>query len=299
MQGGNPAVVLESTPNGAQGYFYELCMEALDGSKLWRLHFFPWWHDLTYRLSLDEGEELVYTADELRLVELHNLTSEQIKWRRSKQAELKHLFIQEYPEDPYTCFLVSGNSYFGDVSQCFFAPFGATHQPGHEYVAGLDFAQTGDYLAFSVIDRTANMQVDLLRINQLPWGEMRRQVREKCKRWHVKILKAEANSMGTTNIEAMREEFEADGVETEIIPFDTTNRSKIQIAADLHEALHEDGLGLLDIPEQKAELKAFRAKQTPLGTWQMEAGNGQHDDIVIADMLANNAAMYGGWYATA
>ncbi|MEP0860952.1 MAG: hypothetical protein HRF52_05900, partial [Ignavibacterium sp.] len=29
MQGGNPNIILESTANGAQGYFYELCMDSL------------------------------------------------------------------------------------------------------------------------------------------------------------------------------------------------------------------------------------------------------------------------------
>src|SRR5512140_897294 len=52
MQGGNPAwIVLESTPNGAQGYFYTKCMEALDGNRDWSLHFFPWWLDPLYRVA--------------------------------------------------------------------------------------------------------------------------------------------------------------------------------------------------------------------------------------------------------
>ena len=39
MQGGNPDVILESTPNGAQGYFYDRCMEAIHDEGVWRLHF--------------------------------------------------------------------------------------------------------------------------------------------------------------------------------------------------------------------------------------------------------------------
>src|SRR5512147_1776321 len=99
MQGGNPDVVLESTPNGAQGYFYERCMEALRGDGVWSLHFYPWWWDDNYRIPLDVGEQPALIGDENQLVEKFGLSYEQIKWRRSKTKELGRLFIQEYPED--------------------------------------------------------------------------------------------------------------------------------------------------------------------------------------------------------
>ncbi len=102
LQGGHPDAVLESTPNGAQGYFYELCMEALHGDGAWRLHFYPWWWDDAYRMPLEEGETLEYTDEEWALVNKWKLQPDQIKWRRAKQKELKGLFIQEYPEDPIT-----------------------------------------------------------------------------------------------------------------------------------------------------------------------------------------------------
>jgi len=152
MQGGNPDIILESTPNGAQGYFYGLCMEALDGDSIWKLHFYPWWWDDFYRISLSDGEQLEYSSDEAKLVEQHHLDPEQIKWRRQKQKELKGLFIQEYPEDPISCFITSGRSYFGDLTDVFTAPPNAVHDPTHRYGAGLDFAQTEDYLSMTVFD---------------------------------------------------------------------------------------------------------------------------------------------------
>jgi hypothetical protein len=61
MQGGSPDVILESTPNGAQGWFYERCMEALEGDGIWKLHFYPWWWDDGYRAD----EYINLTKDEL------------------------------------------------------------------------------------------------------------------------------------------------------------------------------------------------------------------------------------------
>lgn len=289
LQAGNPNVVLESTANGANGYFYTLVMEALDGNKTWCLHFYPWWADNSYRLPLDEGEVLDYTGEELELMLRHGLDSEQIKWRRAKQKELKHLFPQEYPEDPKTCFLLSGSSYFGDLSAAFSAPSGATYDPSHEYFAGVDWGQSVDYTVCSVIDKTADCQVEILRVNGLLWGEMRKRIRQLCAKWHVKRLVPEANSMGKSEIENLRAEFKSAGLDTRIKPFWTDNTSKSRVASSLYDALHERGLKLVDDPQQKRELQAFQAIQLPSLAWKME-GVGEHDDTVIALMLAEEAA---------
>lgn len=286
-QGGDPNVALESTPNGAQGKFYELCMEALDRNSAWKLHFYPWWWDRRYALPILPDEGISYTDDELFLIAKHNLAPEQIKWRRNKQRELKHLFIQEYPEDPHSCFLRSGLGYFGDVSSVFTAPMDATPDDTHRYVAGLDFGQTTDYTALSIIDATARVQVARLRINGLPWAEMRRQAIIECKRWGVRVIQAEANSMGSTNIEAMYGEMAAAGCDASLIEFITSNESKASIMSALHEGLHaDDGLRLQDDPVQRHELMAFIAKQLPSGAWRLTAPDGEHDDTVIGLALA-------------
>lgn len=294
LQGGDPHIVLESTPNGAQGWFYNACMEALDGSSAWHLHFFPWWIEPQYRTALAVGEPLYLTDEETALVDKHGLTAEQIKWRRSKQRELKHLFAQEYPENPYDCFLRSGLGYFGDLSGVFAAPFGAEPASDHRYVAGLDFGQTNDFTVLCVLDATTLRQVALLRINQQAWRDMRRQVINLLLRWNVSTMWAEANSMGSTNIEALWSEMAAAGCQTVVNEFYTTSDSKASIMSALHESLHQpDGLRLLDMPEQKSEFMAFTATQTSSGAWKLSAPDNQHDDTVIAAALAYYAVVFG------
>jgi hypothetical protein len=301
----------KSTPNGAQGHFFKLCMEALESGPRsgWTLHFYPWWWDPAYRKPLEPDEVLVLTDDELALVELHGLSLEQIKWRRGKQRELRHLFIQEYPEDARNCFLRGGFGYFGDLSGVYNAPLDPTFDEAHRYVAGLDFGQANDYTAMSVIDATAKAQVARLRINNLPWAEMRRQVIGLCKRWNVSLLLAEANSMGSTNIEAMLTELDAEKCSTGLQSFDTNNANKAAIIGNLHEALHLGGLKLQAAPidddgsgvyydAQKHELGAFRATQLPSGVWRLAAPEGEHDDTVISLALSweavSNHRIYGG-----
>lgn len=284
MQGGNPEVVLESTPNGAQGYFYERCMEALRGDGVWKLHFYPWWWDDAYRIPLDENEQIVYEPDEQALVEKYHLSPEQIKWRRYKIKELRDKFKQEYPEDPITCFLTSGNSYFGDMTGVFTAPMSATYNPEHTYVAGLDFGQTNDFTAMPILDITAKCQVDLLHINKLEWKEQRRRIKEKYSYWHCRVVGAERNSIGSVNIEALQSE----GIS--VIPFDTTNETKSEIMSNLYEAIHSNGWKLQDHPVLRHEMQTYISTQTPSGLWRLAAEGDGHDDTVMGMAIANWAA---------
>jgi hypothetical protein len=273
MQGGSPDVVLESTPNGAQGYFYELCSEALRGDGVWRLHFYPWWWDDAYRLPV--VEPLEYTPDEEALIERHGLDAEQIAWRRMKQKELRGLFVQEYPEDPVTCFLTSGNSYFGDLTDVFTAPMNAQYSPDHTYIAGLDFGQTTDPSAMPVFDATTKRQVDLLHMKKLSWTEQRRRIAETYKKWHCVKMGAEANSIGSVNIEELQK------MGLSVIPFTTTNMSKAEIMSDMYEAIHTGGWKLQDYAVQKHEFSTFVATQTATGVWRLAADGEGHDDTVM------------------
>lgn len=327
MQGGSPDVILESTPNGAQGFFYERCMEALRGEGIWKLHFYPWWWDDTYRIPIDEGEFIKYSTDEQKLVDDHDLSVEQIKWRRTKQQELRQLFPQEYPEDVYTCFLTSGTSYFGDVSESFTAPIPGTWVPGHRYQAGIDFGQSVDFTAMPVIDKTANIQVDLMHINGLEWKEIRNRIRQLSDHWsqttcpdgHITQgvnLKLQANDTPATDsnghplfecpqcgkqakvlrpmIRAERNSIGQVNIEAlqnlglDVIPFTTTNESKAEMLAELYENLHAlNGLKLQDHAVQRHELNTTVSTQLPSGQWRLAAEGDGHDDTVIGLGLAN------------
>jgi hypothetical protein len=265
MQGGSPIVTLESTPNGAQGFFYDKCMEALSGGGIWKLHFYPWWWDVDYRIISDDV--ISYTSDEAALVAKHGLDAAQIKWRRMKVMELGRLFIQEYPEDVLSCFLTSGNSYFGDLSGVFTAA-PAEYIEGHEYIAGLD------YTAMPIFDKTTKEQVDLLHINKTEWAEQRNRIKQIYDKWHLKSVLAERNSIGSVNIEALRE------IGVYAVPFETTNESKAGIMSNMHELLH-NGWKLLDIPAQKHEFNTFVSSQLPSGAWRLAADGDGHDDIVM------------------
>jgi len=287
LQAGNQEIILESTPNGATGWFYERCMEALDGDGPWRLHFFPWWYDEDYCLPVPPGEMLIYSDQERALADKHGLTAERICWRRAKQRELHEMFRQEYPEDPLSCFLASGSSFFGDVTHCFVAEKPNGPQAGHRYVGGLDFGQARDWTVLIILDASERRMVDMLRINQQSWADIRAAVEARAKSWNATVI-AESNSIGEVNSEELRRR----GID--LVPFETTKDSKPPLIQGLRWALYEGGLKLLDDPILRHELRAFISRQLPSGAWQYQAQEGAHDDTVIALALAWHGVRYSG-----
>jgi len=105
-------VFLESTANGMDPLFYEMCMAALEGRSEYRIFFIPWFWKPSYRRDVPIDFEI--EESERRIAELYNLNLRQIYWRRCKIAtdfkgDLKS-FQQEYPACIEEAFVSSGES---------------------------------------------------------------------------------------------------------------------------------------------------------------------------------------------
>lgn len=282
-------IILESTPYGARGWFYERCMEALDGDSRWKLHFYPWWWESEYRERIPDDEEMVYTPEERALIECHDLSPEQIQWRRMKKVELPYTFAQEYPEDARDCFLSSGNSAFGDIRHALTAQEEPEYLEGHRYMAGVDWGQDADFTAISIIDATDDVEVFVDHFNRMPWEAMVNRIVDACKRWRVETIQPERNSIGSVNIENLARVMEERNLEMTIRPITMTNVKKQKLVSLLYTGIHTDGLQLLPDKEATTEMNVFQQSQTESGLYKFEAASGMHDDIVIARMLAYDA----------
>src|SRR5271157_1675568 len=102
-------IVLESTANGAVGLFYEEWQRAEETG--YTRHFFPWWFDEAY--AIEPGPDFPpLTEEETELAALHGLRTDQMAWRRQQWASLRGLAVQEFAEDPVSCFRASGECVF-------------------------------------------------------------------------------------------------------------------------------------------------------------------------------------------
>lgn len=118
----NGIIIYETTANG-YNHFHDDYLIATKTSDIDRKlnqiaypHFYRWFDHPEYRFTLESAEEQYIkeslVKDEETMMKVHNLTYEQIAWRRSKQAALKEKFMQEYPEDDVSCFIASGKPFF-------------------------------------------------------------------------------------------------------------------------------------------------------------------------------------------
>jgi hypothetical protein len=166
-------MVMESTPNGAYGCFYEEWLRAGDGANGVVQHFFPWWMEEAYVAAAPGGE---LREDEMALVLAHGLTREQIGFRRGLEASYRGLRSQEFAEDAESCFKATGECCF-DVA-AIEARLAGVPGPvamrrggalqiwlpaldGKEYLVAVDTAgggADGDFAAVQVIEVQSGLQ---------------------------------------------------------------------------------------------------------------------------------------------
>lgn len=169
-------LVLESTPNGAYGAFYEEWKggtEEARGTGLVR-HFFPWWMEPTYTAAEVRAETL--TGEEADLMTRHGLDAGQIGFRRELQRGFGRLRLQEFAEDAESCFRTAGSTCFEQEiveRRLREAPEPVVRRrngallewwpllPGRRYLMAVDTAgggPEGDFAAVQVIDLVTGVQ---------------------------------------------------------------------------------------------------------------------------------------------
>jgi hypothetical protein len=187
-------IVLESTPRGASGIFYEEWQKAEETG--YTRHFFPWWFEESYNLEIEKAAVYPVTKEEKALMEQHGLSEEQIAWRRNQWKSMRGRGAQEYPEDAVSCFLSSGDCVFDlaaiEQAAARAATATETQENGRlvvwfppnrgeqwQYIIGVDTAgggSEGDYSCAQVIERRNGLQCAELHGHFPPYELARRLV---------------------------------------------------------------------------------------------------------------------------
>lgn len=151
--GGGTEVILESTGNGEQGKFFELCEEAKRGEGEYILIFTPWFWQDEYR---DMNQRVGWTVKDSKwsmelefAQEAYDLDDNQVYWMHLKLNELgaAWLFKQEYPATYAEAFQTSDDNSFvprNEVEEAMIPKpdiMELDHQPG---IGALDPAGEGE-----------------------------------------------------------------------------------------------------------------------------------------------------------
>jgi hypothetical protein len=205
-------IVLESTPNGAAGLFYDEWQKAEEHG--YTKHFFPWWYEPSYREKLKQPLEPL-TKEERELVEQYGLLDEQIAWWRTRWQVLRDLASQEYAEDPVSCFLASGECVFdmAAVDQALARAEKAVESQENgkhlvwfppnrgeqwQYIIGVDSAgggSEGDYACAQVIERGMGLQCAELH-GHFPPFELAKRIVKLGRLYNDALIAVERNNHG-------------------------------------------------------------------------------------------------------
>jgi len=289
-------LVIESTPDGVGGCFYEQWAKALEIGMV--RHFFPWWLEASY--CAEAVDETTLSAEERELAAREGLTLEQIGFRRQLRANFRGLTAQEYAEDPESCFLASGEPVFEleavesrlrDAPEALELHHNGQLEiwlppvPGKSYVVAVDPAgggSRGDHSAAQVLEMERGLQCAEFA-GHVGGLELARLVSDLATRYNRAWLVVERNNHGSGVLAYLQQPcgygrvYEQNGQPGWL----TTSMSRPA-------ALGRLGAALVDVPERfrsrrfLAECRSF----VRLANGGTGAQPGTHDDRVMAMAIA-------------
>jgi hypothetical protein len=294
-------LVLESTPNGAYGAFYDEWCAGTDeagGSDALVRHFLPWWMEPAYVGMTVSADAM--TEDEGALVERHGLSGEQVGFRRGLEQSYGVLRAQEFVEDAETCFRATGACCFDvdaierrmiDAPAPWASRLGGALQvwlppaAGREYVVAVDSAgggADGDFAAIQVVELTTGLQCAELQQRLRP-AQLAHAAVELAREYGGATIAVERNNHGAAVLAylATADRYERvwrDGAEAGWL---TTAASKPEMIARLGTLLEQS-------PERFMSRRLLGECRTFVSNerGRSAAASGAHDDLVMAMAVA-------------
>jgi hypothetical protein len=284
-------MVMESTPNGAYGCFYEEWGRAAASDAV--QHFFPWWMEEAY-VAAPAGGDL--REDEELLVATHGLTRAQIGFRRGLETSYRGLRSQEFAEDAESCFKATGECCFevsavetrlgsvgepievrrGGALQIWFPPLA-----GKDYLVAVDTAgggADGDFAAVQVIEIGSGLQCAELQ-QRLGTLELAKVSAALAREYRGALIAVERNNHGAgvlaylDSVERYAKVYEQGGVAGWL----TTAGSKPGMVSRMG-ALLVESPGMFFSRRLLGECRTFVAS----AGGRTGAVNGAHDDCLMA-----------------
>jgi hypothetical protein len=309
----NGSVIIESTPRGIGGYFYESVGKAKERDSGYKLFVYPWFVNREYSLVKSQwrlmpksirpdGNNLKLDKKELSLIEQYGLTEEQIMWRRYKMFEMgdmrvddsgirsSRLFSREYECN----FTQSGMSVF-DSSYLIPLVHFLTLPRKSIYIHGADTSEGidgGDYSVLYTIDLNTGAVVYKDRGLWKP-GEFAERIHKHCMKWGG-LVGVERNNTGHGVLDRLEVMYNNEFGRRKKMPYWIYNDTDGRLGWNTREANRklmfsegEEALRNGDIKlafEDENGIEELTACQYSK-SMKEEAPVGMHDDAVIALLI--------------
>ena len=296
-------MVLESTPNGAYGAFYnEWHAGVEEGDGLVR-HFLPWWLEPAYVGRAVDSASL--SEEEMELVEKHDLTTAQIGFRRQLEMRYGGLRSQEFAEDAETCFRATGSCCFdveaierrlAALPRCLEQRHGESllvwlpPATGRRYVVAVDSAgggQEGDFAAVQVVELDTGLQCAELQERLRPM-ELAQAAAELAREYNGAVIAVERNNHGAAVLAYLQTRERYDSVWCGTSGRQRGEPGWLTTAASKPEMIARLGSLLQESPERFASRRLLAECRTFVAGENGRTGatGGAHDDLVMAMAVA-------------
>ena len=285
-------IILESTPNHWDDALHQIVKKKdyeEDEDIGWEVIFLSWATYPKYRI--DTPEDFVMTPREAELSDKHDLSPEQVYWRRSKIASFngdEKRFRREYPLTLEEAYSLSDDNYFGNQH---FEHLGKIEiekatvlklvdfDRDDSYVMGVDVAggQGQDYSCGTIIARSTNSPVAFVYSNKLSVSDFAQACMNLASLYRGCVIAFEGNNHGAGFKEVLNSyRF------TNYTEWTTTTKSKLQLYAVLREHLEQNMIAYLD----KLTYNEMRSLVRDEKGLAPKHPDGLHDDRVIAYAIA-------------
>ena len=257
-------IILTSTPRFRNGFFYDYFVEGNNNSNTVK--------------SCDWAGKSILTPEKLDF------------YRRTLPERLfRNYYLGEFSDAIGSVF----GSFTHVLSNDFDDPtyYEMKWQTNIDCYCGIDWSsgQGQDYTAISFFN-SKMQQIYIERFNDLDETQTIERIVELLKEYKPKTTQYEKNGIGVVFGGLLTKAVNSAGINVGIRPFITSNSSKTKLVNSLIVAIQNKDVQLLNDESLISELATYEAQVTQAGNVTYNASKGCHDDLVIATMLAFDAA---------
>lgn len=259
--------VFTSTPRFRSGTFYEYFVEGLSSSQI---------------ISHDWAGKTV-------------LTSEKLEFYKKKLPlnTFKNYYLGEWAE--------FGSNVFGDISSCIsnnYTPLRpkTIREEGVSCVFGIDWGtgSNGDDTAICIYNSLGEM-MRLDSFNDMNSTETIEYIIELAQQYKPTKIQVELNSIGKVFYELLSNQLKTKGIHTNLIGFNTSNQSKNRLVDNFAIAIQNSNVRILNNEKLLHQISVFESKPTSTGKITYAASKNNHDDCIMAMLLAYDCLRSGSY----
>lgn len=321
----NGRIIIESTANGVGNDFHKKWVDAKNGVSSFSAHFFPWFDHGKYFINVADGFTLESDEQDYANRFSLNKGQMAWRRNKIKELGDDDKFKQEYPATDYEAFLSSGRSVFSNVTLDWylqhtvrepvavgntvgFRPVVFDHNEkgflrvyewpkvGEQFIIGADVAEVNDYSCAQVINRTTLEQVAVWhgRCDADIFG---RELYRLGMFYNQATVAVERNNQGIATLYTMRDldypmlwfrerVGEIAEHQTQELGWVTDTKTKDLLISEARELIRTKSVILNDKDTIRELMAYIYIEQGTKGRWLAGAESGEHDDRVMALMIA-------------